>query len=321
MTKNVLFNPQYVDALRGDHMAALMLSQIVYWSTPAKDGRTKLRVVKSEHLWLVKSHQDWWTELRMTRRQSQRALEILRKAGVVETVVHRFKNVPTLHIRLIQKHLQGLLDCTSMCPPIAPVGAVQEHQDVQPLTETTTETTTENTEQAPTGGAETPKQEPDMDVQQTLKNLQQEKPVHGTGLLAMQILWKKRVGADHGYQKPLTGQEVGQLKHVHKQLQQQAVQVLDYALLNWVKFAMRVQVNKGLTNVAMAPHVGFFCTHYDVAVQLIAEAEQPKSKPVAIQPLVIQSQPAVGDNLQAAQVEDVQQTLEQLKALQSPPGG
>ena len=40
------FKMIYVDIAGGDILAGLLLSQIIFWNLPGKDGRSKLRVQK-----------------------------------------------------------------------------------------------------------------------------------------------------------------------------------------------------------------------------------------------------------------------------------
>jgi len=96
------FKTAYVD-MTGDLRAGLLLSQILYWHLPDRKGRTKLRVQTSDgRLWLVKAASEWWSEIRLTAKQSRDALKILRKKGLVETEIHRFDGTPKTHIHLRQ---------------------------------------------------------------------------------------------------------------------------------------------------------------------------------------------------------------------------
>lgn len=54
----------YIDFCGGDHLAALLLSQILYWAERAK----------AESEWFSKSYDEWYDELRMTRYQVNRAI-------------------------------------------------------------------------------------------------------------------------------------------------------------------------------------------------------------------------------------------------------
>ena len=89
----------YID-MAGDLAAGVMLSQIVYWHLPDKNGVSRLKVERDGHFWLVKSREDWWDECRVKPRQADRILLALRLAGLIVCEVHRFSGAPTTHIRL-----------------------------------------------------------------------------------------------------------------------------------------------------------------------------------------------------------------------------
>ena len=67
------FKKVYVD-VSGDLIAGLLLSQIIYWHLPSKDGKSKLRVHKKDKTWLAKQRSDWWDEIRITPKQYDRAI-------------------------------------------------------------------------------------------------------------------------------------------------------------------------------------------------------------------------------------------------------
>lgn len=90
----------YID-MTEDILAGLLLSQIIFWHLPDRDGNfTKLRVIKDGKFWLVKSHSDWWNEIRMSEDQIRRAMKILNEKGLVETATFKFAGVPKTHIRI-----------------------------------------------------------------------------------------------------------------------------------------------------------------------------------------------------------------------------
>lgn len=89
----------YID-MAGDLLAGIMLSQIIYWHLPDKNGKTRLRVHKKGFWWLAKKYTDWWEEVRLTRAQARRALDILREKQLVVTDVMKFSGNPQVHIRL-----------------------------------------------------------------------------------------------------------------------------------------------------------------------------------------------------------------------------
>lgn len=87
------FKKTYVD-MADDLIAGLMLSQIVFWHLPNKDGNTKLRVQKDGKQWLAKKYDDWYDEIRTSFEQARRAIRSLENLGLIERKVkeeHRGK--------------------------------------------------------------------------------------------------------------------------------------------------------------------------------------------------------------------------------------
>lgn len=100
----------YID-MAGDLVAGIVLSQIVYWHLPSRDGRTRLRVKRDGHLWLAKGRADWWDECRVSPKQADRALALLAERGLVEVRLFRFAGAPTKHVRIVpEAFLRGWAD-------------------------------------------------------------------------------------------------------------------------------------------------------------------------------------------------------------------
>lgn len=100
----------YID-LAGDLVTGILLSQIVYWFLPADEAEaSKLRVERENRLWLAKLRSDWWNECRISPKQFDRSIAILRDKGLVETKRFQFRGAtPTLHIWLnIPSLVQGV---------------------------------------------------------------------------------------------------------------------------------------------------------------------------------------------------------------------
>ena len=76
---NVLTIPRLFIDWTGDHISALLLSQIIYWSSRTKDADG----------WFYKSAKDWEDELRISDYQLARATKKLRDAGVVTKTASR----------------------------------------------------------------------------------------------------------------------------------------------------------------------------------------------------------------------------------------
>lgn len=150
------FKKAYVD-MAGDLIAGLLLSQIVFWNLPGKDGKTKLRVNKKGYLWLVKKHTDWWNEIRLTNRQVPRALKILEERNLIITWRTNFDGAPTTHIRIDTKgFIERWHEITSEYTEsvYSNIPKVSKRKDTKRINESTqsvpsiTETTTKTT----TGG-------------------------------------------------------------------------------------------------------------------------------------------------------------------------
>lgn len=90
----------YID-MAGDLASGVVLSQIVYWHLPNRDGHARLQVHREGKLWLAKGRADWWEECRISPKQADRALRVLEQRGLVEVRLFHFRNVPTKHVRIL----------------------------------------------------------------------------------------------------------------------------------------------------------------------------------------------------------------------------
>lgn len=178
----------YVD-MAGDLVAGIMLSQIVYWHLPDGNGHSRLRIQHDGQLWLAKARTEWWDECRITPKQADRALQLLRDLNLIETRLFRFNGAPTVHIRLnrdaFMKAWEAAIEGDETQPAksqrpdfpqtgktilpkqenrTSPKGEIHLPETVKTLTEITTETTTETTTTAaPSPKEETP-QSPETQV-------------------------------------------------------------------------------------------------------------------------------------------------------------
>lgn len=145
------FKKAYVD-MADDLVAGLVLSQIVYWHLPGRDGVTRLRISRDGELWIAKRREDWWEEIRITVKQLDRALKILEKKNLVVTALYHFNDKPTKHVRLnwsifVQTFSLSILPKgQNGQASILPKGQIAIYPKGKILyTETTPETTEENT--------------------------------------------------------------------------------------------------------------------------------------------------------------------------------
>jgi len=143
----------YVD-IAGDLVSGLLLSQIIYWFLPGESGN-KLRVEKEGKLWLAKGRIDWFEECRISPKQFDRAIQVLKAQGLVETKRFRFKGSPTIHIWLNPETLlQGVNwiltkgekpTIPKVNNSISPKVKVEVDESVNSLTKTTAKTNPKNT--------------------------------------------------------------------------------------------------------------------------------------------------------------------------------
>jgi DnaD/phage-associated family protein len=137
----------YVD-VAGGLVPGLLLSQIIYWHLP-KNGKTKLRVERDGRMWLAKRRTDWFDECRLTAKQFDRGIRLLRRRGLVTTGLFKFAGNPMVHIAVNFEVLIERLD--SVLPkgenPISPEG----NTELPLLVNTSTENTTETNQKTATG--------------------------------------------------------------------------------------------------------------------------------------------------------------------------
>lgn len=92
------FKRVYVDIAQEDFVAGALLSQLVYWFLPDRNGDPRLEVCRDGRLWLVKKREDWWEEIRLRPKRFDRAMRILEELGYVEVAVHKRFGTPQNHI-------------------------------------------------------------------------------------------------------------------------------------------------------------------------------------------------------------------------------
>lgn len=89
---------KYID-ITGDLIQGTLLARILYWFGDGKGNTSKVRIYKDGHYWIAKQRSDWWDEIRITKRQFDRAIAGLKDGGFVITAKYKFNSMPTMHIR------------------------------------------------------------------------------------------------------------------------------------------------------------------------------------------------------------------------------
>lgn len=95
--KVVSVSISYVD-ITEDLISGILLSQIIYWFLPSKNGDKKTKLFINGDDCIAKNRKDWWSECRVTPKQSDRAIKILENLGIIKTDLLKFNGVPLIHI-------------------------------------------------------------------------------------------------------------------------------------------------------------------------------------------------------------------------------
>lgn len=82
--RSILTIPRVYIDITGNLEAALLFSQIIYWSDRAKDG------------WFAKSYGEWLDEIYLSEYQVRKAVKLLAPLGVT-TKLKKFNGAPTVH--------------------------------------------------------------------------------------------------------------------------------------------------------------------------------------------------------------------------------
>lgn len=128
LSRKISVDTFYID-LVDDLNTGLLLNQIIYWYSPSKSGDSikgnKLRVRKEGHLWIAKGREDWYDEIRITKRQYDRCRKVLEDDyGIIEVKKFKFNGERTLHTRLLKEKFMKLVNDF-----LSPEKKVKESQD------------------------------------------------------------------------------------------------------------------------------------------------------------------------------------------------
>lgn len=99
----------YID-IADDLVAGILLSQIIFWNLPNKQGESKLRVFKEGKYWLAKRRDAWHDEIRISSKQYDRGIKILESLKLVEVKLFKFDGLPTPHICLNEVQLLNAIN-------------------------------------------------------------------------------------------------------------------------------------------------------------------------------------------------------------------
>ena len=99
----------YVD-IAGDLVAGSLLGQILYWLAPSKNGEPRAQIQKDGRYWIAKARADWHKEIRISPKQYDRAIGILKAKGFVDVRTMKFDGNPTTHISVIPEAINTAVE-------------------------------------------------------------------------------------------------------------------------------------------------------------------------------------------------------------------
>jgi len=300
-TRGVFVHSHYMVALK-DAPTAILCSQIHYWYSPSKTGKSKLRVPKKGRIWIAKSGLEWSDETGLTHAQVKRGLEVLTRNGVIEKAVFRFNGAPTVHVRALK--IQGaVLRAHEYLIPI--VGGSQSQEpsplaigdeslalhnpplatDAQSLTLTTQEISTETTQDSlASNDAGLPKEEIpkhdteekesyEIDVVVSTQDVKEDslvsnlpKPINIT---APREIWgqlTKQYFEEYGEYLPLGSRELGQLNQLFQKIGPRTESILRLLFLKWNGFAKHAKSNHGAFSIPTLPTIDFIVRNSQAAL-------------------------------------------------------
>lgn len=301
----VVVIPEFVK-LCGDLASGTLLSQIVYWFRPGKNGHRKLVIARAGRLWLAKNREEWADECGLTLKQVRRCMPLLEELGVIETERHLFAGKITPHIWLNEVKLWELLTGESAAKPETPSAEVVTIGPFGPnplghkgaitsgpkgsiasvplgaintvdFPSTTAETTTcakAPDESNPDYGGKSSEGER-MKASDVLAQKAQKGWPNTPG--GNSLRWKSRMSTMYGYQKELTLKDRAMLKKLGEYAGDHTPDLIDYVTQHWMKFGGYVRDKMNLQGFPQVPSFEFLLKYVMLGLQLIADEENPSN--------------------------------------------
>lgn len=285
---------EYVQ-VTGDLASACLLSQIVYWHRPDKNGKTRLRVFRDGKLWAADRVSKWTVACQISEGQYKRAVKNLTQLGLVEHAIYKFAGITVPHFALnhqaFAEALAGVFDEVTTAKTAEPPQPKQPdpfgQNDLTTSVKTAEPYSTKISTKISTeiSVAADAAEENMNELNSVLENHMKKKGqvIPGEHLA---ITWKKRYSSQYGgWHQELSTKDMALLKKLKELLGEKAVEVVEFVLANWGKFCWQVKGDKGLTTSPEKPIIGYLFSHYGVALQLIAVKEEqpvlPPPKPMS----------------------------------------
>ena len=85
--------------LTGELGVGIFLSRIVFLQLGKQENEAYI-VKRKRRTWIAKNRQEWWEDCRLSVKQVNRAIKILKTKNLIKTGVWRHSGAPTVHISL-----------------------------------------------------------------------------------------------------------------------------------------------------------------------------------------------------------------------------
>lgn len=98
----------YID-ISGDLVTGILLSSLLYWFLPAKNGMLRTKLKKNNERYIAKNRGDFFRECRLTCKQVDRAIRILKGKGFIKVFDGKFGKKRTLNIFLCVREIMDAI--------------------------------------------------------------------------------------------------------------------------------------------------------------------------------------------------------------------
>lgn len=311
-TQKIIIYPELVK-VSGSLSSGLILSQLVYWMTKSSNGKKKTTIERDGKFWVALSHTQMELAYGLSRKECRTAIDKLINLGVVEKQLWKYKGSPTLHLSLVCNQLQSLLsglDCDEKANPLCATGHLIgptgpnlyiEEILINTISDEKSSQTSEDTKMT--------------EIEQALKKLGEVKSFKPT-TSSLAILWKKRLSVGGEWVKDLTSKQQGQLKAIQKALGGDSVEVFDYSLQNWSKFAIEVKSAKGYKTIAEKPEMGVILSNVDILMNMYQSSiDKPNIKEYYPEVLMPQQEVKKKEEVYIAPSQEIIDAMEALEKL------
>jgi hypothetical protein len=270
--------------------AALLLQRALFWMRHAKiqhGGKT----------WIAKTAADWCEETRLSPKRYERAVDRLRRLGLVETEQHRFRGHNITHLRLTERAVLELRAFGALGFPSSGEPESPKNGELHIQGETDREKQTgkdcvlphaddlgEDSSEGDSGKEESHQaQSPSHPVELEHACPNEDEIASAIGLdpvslAALEQIWRTRIAESYGGLVPnWTSKERGQMAHFRRVCPPVAARaVLEAVLRDWPMFVSLAKSNAGALNLPVRPNVGFLVKFAGDAVNLWQAKSKPK---------------------------------------------